>query len=144
MILAETCLISVSISLGYGQHNWDIRPSNMDEGLKIFSAGALFSIIASIWSKTSFALTILRLSEEWLRRIIWCLIISINLFMGLTALFNYIRCSPIQKSWELTGEGTCWPPDVLLKYNTFSAGKKMIAAVGSAAPSLPAGVRSCS
>lgn len=89
--------------------------------LKVINVAGTFSLTAAIWSKTSFALTLLRLTQGWLKMVVWFIIISMNIAMGLSALFIWVQCTPIEKSWNFFAEGTCWPPEVLVHYNIFSA-----------------------
>lgn len=123
-IFAECIVVSVTVSLGFGKHSWDIPFEDFPNIFKIFSVAGTLSICASAWSKTSFALTILRLTDGRLRKLIWALIISMNVFMGVTALLNYIHCWPMEKLWDFTGTvpGTCWPIEVVINYDIFSAG----------------------
>jgi len=83
-------------------------------------AGTL-SLTAATWSKTSFALTLLRLTNGWLKGIIWFIIITINIAMGLSALFIWVQCMPLRKAWDPFVDGKCWPPTVIVHYNIFSA-----------------------
>ncbi|KAK1756749.1 hypothetical protein QBC47DRAFT_443316 [Echria macrotheca] len=122
-ILAESIIISVTVGMGFGHHTWDVPFEDLGPMFKVFSVGGTLSICASVWSKTSFALTILRLTEGWMRKFIWALIISMNVFMGVTGLINYIHCWPLDKLWDFTGAvpGTCWPIEVVVNYDIFSA-----------------------
>ncbi|KAM7197916.1 hypothetical protein V8F20_006364 [Naviculisporaceae sp. PSN 640] len=122
-IFTGSVITSITVGMGYGKHIWDVPFEELGNMFKVFSVAGTFSICSSVWSKTSFALTILRLTDGWLRKAIWAIIITMNLFMAGTALINYIRCSPLDKLWDFTGAvpGTCWPMDVVNKYNTFSA-----------------------
>jgi len=47
--------------------------------------GGFFSIVSAAWSKTSFAITLLRISDGWTYKFIWFIIISVNLSLGLAA-----------------------------------------------------------
>jgi len=122
-IFAECIVVSITVSMGFGKHSWDIPFEDLPKIFKVFSVAGTLSICASVWSKTSFALTILRLTNGWLRKVIWALIISMNVFMGVTALINYIHCWPLDKLWDFTGAvpGTCWPIEVVINYDIFSA-----------------------
>lgn len=122
-IFGGSIIISITVGMGYGKHIWDVPFEDLPHLFKVFSVAGTLSICSSVWSKTSFALTILRLTDGWLRKVIWGIIITMNLFMGGTALINYIRCWPLDKLWDFTGAlpGTCWPMDAVNKYNTFSA-----------------------
>ncbi|KAG7294608.1 hypothetical protein NEMBOFW57_004684 [Staphylotrichum longicolle] len=119
--LAAVCIISYCISLGLGRHMWDVDPAHFVPLFQAFNVTATMSIVASIWSKTSFALTILRLTDGWLRVVVWFLIGSTNVAMGVTALINWVRCTPVQKLWDYSVEGSCWPVHVVLNYDMFSA-----------------------
>ncbi|KAK0627851.1 hypothetical protein B0T14DRAFT_424442 [Immersiella caudata] len=122
-IFVNSVLVSLCINLGVGKHTWDFPLENLVEMVRIYTAAGTLAVCASIWSKTSFALTILRLAKgtAWLRGFVWFLIISLNVFMGLTGLFNYIHCWPVNKLWDFASEGTCWPVDILINYDIFSA-----------------------
>lgn len=115
-------MISLDIGMGFGLHSYDFPAENISAVLKDFAIAGALSIAASIWSKTSFAFTILRLTDGWINKLVWFLIISMNIFMGLSAIFNFVHCQPVEKFWDFTVEGTCWPPNVLVDYNIFSAG----------------------
>jgi len=43
-----------------------------------------------------------------------------------TALFNYIHCWPVNKLWDFASGGTCWPVDILVNYDIFSAGNFVV------------------
>ncbi len=115
-------VITYCISLGLGKHTWDVDPGSFAPMFKAFTVAATLSIVASIWSKTSFALTILRLTDGWLKGVVWFLIGSVNVAMGVTALLNWIHCTPVQRVWEFQAEGTCWPFEIVQYYDVFSAG----------------------
>jgi hypothetical protein len=116
----ESGILSGMVGLGFGQHMWDFNMNNMPQLLLYINIGATFSSTAAIWSKTSFAVTLLRLTEGKMKAFVWFLIGSGNVIMGLTALFNWIQCKPLEKSWSPFVPGVCWAPDVLMKYNIFS------------------------
>jgi hypothetical protein len=122
----ETALLTYAVTLGYGFHIWDFPPElypSFPELFRIINITGTFSVTAAIWSKTSFALTLLRLTEGWARKLIWFIIISMNIAMGLSALLIWVQCTPIQKGWDIMVPGTCWPMSTLAYYDIFSAGK---------------------
>ncbi len=55
--------------------------------------------------------------------LVWYIIVSMNIAMGLSALFVWVQCIPVTKSWNPFADGTCWPPYVLVYYDIFSAGE---------------------
>lgn len=108
--------------LGYGLHIWDFDVvNNMAPLLLLVNMAGSFSATAAIWSKTSFAITLLRLTHGWMKWFLWFIIITMNIAMGLTALFPWVNCTPIRKSWEVFTPGECWDPTVTVNYNLFSA-----------------------
>jgi hypothetical protein len=121
--VAQTALITYNTSIGYGKHIWDFHPNDLTTFLLVSNTSGFFSILAAMWSKTSFAITVLRISDGWIKRFIWFIIISINITLGFSALATYIQCSPMEKLWKPTMPGTCWPKEVIIQYNVFTAGK---------------------
>ena len=112
------------ISDGYGKHIWDIPIKDFAKILLLANIGGTFLIFAAVWSKTSFAITLLRLlrdTEGWTKVIIWCIIVTMNVIMHLSALFLWIQCTPVQKSWNPLIEGKCPYIDTLNNYIVFSA-----------------------
>ncbi len=43
--------------------------------------------------------------------------------MGAAASFEWIKCTPIEKSWMMSLEGTCWPQSVVIVYYMFTTGE---------------------
>ena len=82
-----------------------------------------FAILAAVWSKTSFAVTLLRVTQGWTKLAVWLAIISMNVAMHLTAVVLWTNCSPVEKAWNFLIEGSCSPIERLVEFNMFSAGK---------------------
>ncbi|KAL1844508.1 hypothetical protein VTK73DRAFT_2393 [Phialemonium thermophilum] len=118
-LVAQTALITFNTTIGYGQHIWDFFPRDLSTFLLVSNTSGFFSILAAMWSKTSFALTLLRISEGWTRWLIWAIIASVNLVLGFAALATYIQCTPSEKLWHPTMEGRCWPKEILISYIMF-------------------------
>ena len=95
----------------------------MDDFLLVSNLAGSFSILGATWSKTSFAITVLRLSEGWTRRFVWFVIVSLNVFLGLSVAFTWAQCTPIEKTWKPSLEGSCWPKYAVIGYNIFTAGE---------------------
>jgi hypothetical protein len=47
-----------------------------------------------------------------------------NVAMGLSALFIWIQCTPIEKAWNPRIAGTCFPPGKIVDYLMFSGGTR--------------------
>lgn len=88
---------------------------------KLGGCGATFAIAATGISKTSFGVTMLRLTSGKTRKFIWAILISINFFLGLSGLFIWIECIPLEKTWDPSVPGACWNPVINPVYARFSA-----------------------
>ncbi|PKS13135.1 hypothetical protein jhhlp_000477 [Lomentospora prolificans] len=122
-ITAESACLSYATTIGYGKY-WYDWPTDVEVTIvmvKLINAAGSLSLTAAIWSKTSFALTLLRLTEGKIKWLIWFIIISMNIAMGLSALFVWLQCTPLPRVWDFRVPGTCWDPNVLPNYNIFSA-----------------------
>ncbi|OHX00960.1 integral membrane protein [Colletotrichum incanum] len=125
-LLALGAFVTIDVSYDFGKHNWDITPGNWSWLLLYANLAGSFSIIAAAWSKTSFALTLLRItresSERWMTWLVWFIIVSINIALGLNVLFTWIQCWPVEKTWRTASTpGTCWPKNITMNYNVFTA-----------------------
>ena len=94
------------------------------------------SIIAAVWSKSSFAITLLPISDGWTRRTVWFILISVNIVFGVNATIQLVQCWPPEKIWHQTIPGTCWiSPGFVRGYNTFVAGE-FLGQCGDSGPTL--------
>jgi hypothetical protein len=108
-------------SVGYGKHIWDFDVmTDMPKLMIPITMAGTFSVTASIWSKTSFGITLLHLTDGWAKKATWGIIISMNIAMALSALFPWVNCTPINKVWDMFAAGTCWDPKIMVRYNIFS------------------------
>jgi hypothetical protein len=113
-------VVVVTIILERTTSQQSVRPSGpiklkLDDLNTVATLGlcsATLAITAQSWSKTSFAITLLRISDGWLKRFLWFAIGSMNVLFGLRALFLWIGCSPLEKSWHPRVKGSCWDPSV--------------------------------
>jgi len=115
-------MTSAAVSLGYGKHIWDMDPTVFPPLILVSNVAGTFSILAALWSKTSFAMTVLRISTGWVRWAVWMIIVSLTVIMGAAAAFEWIKCTPVEKNWNKKLQGTCWPTEVVIYYYSFSSG----------------------
>ncbi|GAW17624.1 hypothetical protein ANO14919_070830 [Xylariales sp. No.14919] len=126
IIARQICIVlsnistSVAISLGWGQQPYDIPPHTWSHILLALLISGAFSILAAAMSKTSFALTLLRISSGWVKYTVWFAILTTNAAMGLSLIFNWVQCTPVEKNFNLSVPGSCWPRATLIGYNSFS------------------------
>jgi hypothetical protein len=123
MLLISVVLLTLTVPKGLGKHVYHVRPENMAMIGFMGNFTGTFSILAAVWSKTSFALTLLRLMPGRMKIVLWAIIASINISMGLNAVFMWTRCSPSSKVWNPFVPGTCWEEHVYPAYGMFAAGE---------------------
>jgi hypothetical protein len=82
------------------------------------------SIIAVACSKTSFALTLLRLTDGWMKWFIIGLLVLLNVTHAISAIFFWMSCNPPAKTWDVMLPGECWPTSVTVNYSLFVGGKR--------------------
>jgi hypothetical protein len=123
-ILVASAMLTEAVKAGLG-HHWDEMPDYTTVPyLNKMSYGAGFcTTVATAWSKTSFGITLLRLSNGWVRWLVWFIIISVNLVLGFAAAMMWIQCWPIAKLWTWGMPGTCWPLYIVQNYTMFASSK---------------------
>ncbi|KAH7357412.1 hypothetical protein BKA66DRAFT_473217 [Pyrenochaeta sp. MPI-SDFR-AT-0127] len=105
------------VQLDYGSRDWDIPPQNFPIIMKMAAARHPFSLLSIMWSKTSFGVTLLRIATGWLKRAVWVLIISTNIFLGFSIIIFYIQCTPIRGA---VMQDKCLDRGAVMKYHVFS------------------------
>ncbi|KAK1574722.1 uncharacterized protein LY79DRAFT_496595, partial [Colletotrichum navitas] len=113
---------SYIISLGFGHHLSTISDHNK-RTINLFTIlVAIFSILATTLSKTSFALMLYRLVlNEWLKYFLIFVMVTINISLNLVWIFGFAKCTPLTKVWDPSVPGECWDKTRLVKYQLFSA-----------------------
>ncbi|KAK4132124.1 hypothetical protein BT67DRAFT_407277, partial [Trichocladium antarcticum] len=97
------------INLGFGKYLCDVPPQNRPR-ISFWGAGVAgcFTNLAIVWSKTSFGITILRLTKYKLRAFVLGVVVAMNIAMVLQAVFVWAKCTPLSKNWSPKTPGTCW------------------------------------
>src|SRR3569833_590984 len=113
-------LVSVLISRGLGHHTWDLTIAQLTSFSPVILVRITLTIIAASLSKTSFAITVLRIAEGRKRWLLWFIIISMIMALGGAALVVWIGCKPIAKTWDPSIPGTCWPVSTNAAVNVFA------------------------
>jgi hypothetical protein len=124
-LLGSAICNNMAIDLGYGRHVWQIPFRNLNDMFLIGQITNTFAICAAAWSKTSFGITLLMISDGIhgkTRIFIWFALVSMNLLLGTTAMLFWVGCTPLEKAWHPFIRGTCWSPNVLITYNIFTSG----------------------
>lgn len=67
-----------------------------------------FVLISPALSKTSFILTVSKISGPKLKIALWVVAASMNVLQAVALIFQFIQCTPLEKVWNPFAEGTCW------------------------------------
>ena len=112
MILVNDILTTYLVEhLKLGRHSSVLAVDDPIELTLALSSRATVTITAIVWTKTAFAVTLLRLTSGTMKAFVWFVILSTNIAMGLGAMVPWIQCVPLAKGWNRTLEGSCWGPD---------------------------------
>ena len=107
-----------------GKHIVDVRAEDKIPMYRNLFIGEWFSLIAIPVSKSSFAVTLLRLvTRRWQKMFIWFVIISMNVALWICGILLFVQCNPIEKNWNKTMPGRCWKSKVQDDYSVFAGGK---------------------
>ncbi|KAK8064486.1 hypothetical protein PG994_007124 [Apiospora phragmitis] len=122
MMFCNVAILTYGVSLGFGQHITEISTITATNLQFLVYLASVFSLLGAAWSKTSFALTLIRITEGSLRTAIWVVIASINMVLAANAVLPFLRCSPVERNWDLLMvEGECWDADISLSFSMFAA-----------------------
>jgi hypothetical protein len=121
LLFAEAITAQVGQQLGFGKRTIDIPIENQATIALGVSVVASISCVSSTLSKISFGITLLRLTDGKLRWFVWFCIVTLFIFMIPSALFTWIQCNPVAKTWDTSVEGACWPAYITINYGIFNA-----------------------
>ncbi|KAK9415249.1 hypothetical protein SUNI508_02097 [Seiridium unicorne] len=121
MLLGGNISITFAVTFGFGKHSYDIEPHKFSPMRLVSNFAGTFIIIGAAWSKTAFAVTLLRISSGWQKFFIWFIIISVNAVLGVSGVTTWTRCWPLEKTWVMSLTGTCWSYSINVYYNIFTA-----------------------
>ncbi|EGO52363.1 hypothetical protein NEUTE1DRAFT_90554 [Neurospora tetrasperma FGSC 2508] len=118
LLFVNTVFTSTSVLIGYGLHT-DAVPAENEKYLSIIGGiNGTTSVLHVLFSKVSFAVTLLRITDGWLKRLVWFIIITLTLCQVSTALLFWLLCEPPEATWNSSiMNKKCWSPDGLLAYS---------------------------
>lgn len=108
---AATCT-TIEVSLGFGKHAYEIHTTEVDTISVVGLISITFTIASQAWSKTSWAITLIRVSSGRVKHFLLFAVISMNLLFIPPGVSWWIMCDPIEKAWHPLIPGTCWSEQV--------------------------------
>ncbi|KAH8197362.1 hypothetical protein TruAng_008455 [Truncatella angustata] len=120
-MLVALATIFLGTRLGLGTHDGSglNDPSTMQF---LIAISITFGSLGAAWSKTSFAITLLRITNRFVQAGLWFIVITLNLSLAFNAVLPYVWCTPAAKGWSPTIHGNCWDRKVTIRYSMFAAG----------------------
>ncbi|KAI1474592.1 hypothetical protein F4774DRAFT_400038 [Daldinia eschscholtzii] len=124
LIFAFACLVAAvgfitsSISLGFTS---PAGPQTPEAALRLQIHGGVQNVLfglATVMSKTSFGVTLLRVTEGKMKMLVLFLTITMNLAVFLYIIFTFLKCKPEIYSW-IKGPG-CWSTAKYIHYGIFA------------------------
>jgi hypothetical protein len=85
ILFINNIIISVEYATGYVADKWDDR---MHILINVTSCGTL---VGQALSKTAFAVTLLKLTKDWARWILWFCIVTMNSYMFIKFIFQWAK-----------------------------------------------------
>lgn len=118
MLVAFSASTTYATEVGLGKPMGDGDPVPLQ---LMGVVATVFSVLGAAWSKTSFALTLLRITKGMLYWAIWAIVISLNIVLTFNAILMFIWCKPAQAGWNPTIESKCWNRAIVVRYTIFAA-----------------------
>jgi hypothetical protein len=113
MILATDTLTTILVrQFGLGKHSYDLNIYNPSLFILLINSRATTTLTSLAWTKTAFAVALLRLTTDRTKAFVWFIIISVNITLGFSAAVPFIQCQPLAKAWQGELPGNCWAPGV--------------------------------
>ncbi|KUI55848.1 hypothetical protein VP1G_03182 [Cytospora mali] len=119
MLVAFSASTTYATKVGLGKHEGstdDPTPLQL-----MIVVATVFSVLGAAWSKTSFALTLLRITKGKLYWMIWAIIVSLNIILTFNAILQFIWCTPARAAWDTMVSRKCWNRGIVVKYTIFAA-----------------------
>ena len=120
--MVSSVLLTVGVKYGIGLHFEDMVLEDMPKVSMYSYAAGFATILGTAWSKTSFGITLLRISSGWVKWLVWFIIISVNLVLVASGIILWVQCRPLSKLFSEMLEGTCWNKHIVEDYQTFCSG----------------------
>ncbi|KAJ4393055.1 hypothetical protein N0V93_002262 [Gnomoniopsis smithogilvyi] len=114
VMFTDCIVISVEFATGYvSPHGWDDRMTIL------VSVSSVLTTVGQAWTKSAFAVTLLRpgITEGWRRAVLWFIVASLNVYMVITFFLQWTNyCGHSAEWWKLPG--VCADYDSIVRIKT--------------------------
>ncbi|KAK2031933.1 hypothetical protein LX32DRAFT_712022 [Colletotrichum zoysiae] len=119
VLAADASLTEFIIKSRFGRPGFPINVENISVLTIIGLASITCSFVGQVWSKTAFAISLLRMCDGWKKAFVWFAIISMNVLFAFSASSFWIGCVPLKKRWDPFSEGTCYDLKWVVSFGIF-------------------------
>ncbi|KAL5120372.1 hypothetical protein ACEQ8H_001662 [Pleosporales sp. CAS-2024a] len=121
LLLVQVLLNQLTINLGFGKHALDIDFSHLEPITLYGATGLSISTFAITLSKISFAVTLIRFTENWARWYVYFAMATLAIFAIPAAVTPWTQCKPLAKTFLDILPGTCINKEPAIQYARFQA-----------------------
>ena len=119
-------LAIASTYYGIGMHLTDLDRVDFVYANKLITFGQFFALGSIAIAKSSFCVTLLRLSSSlWQKWLLWTILVTTNLLLWLCAIFLFTACTPAARKWDASIPGKCWSFRAQIYFALFSGGESI-------------------
>lgn len=124
-LVADTIITTINLDLGFGLHLSAIPPPAVPTITLLSNVSTSLAFLGAVWSKTSFGMTLLRITDGKTRAIVWFVMVSMNVAVSASIVVSWVQCDPLPKGWDkgIAARGRCWDPRVNVYCMVFAAGE---------------------
>ncbi|KAJ0373542.1 hypothetical protein COL26b_008263 [Colletotrichum chrysophilum] len=122
VLAGDATLNEFIIKSRFGRPGFPITIENITTLAIVGLSSITCSFVGQVWSKTAFAISLLRMCEGWKKAFVWFSIISMNILFAFASLSFWIGCVPLEKRWKPFGDGTCYDLKWVVSFGIFVSG----------------------
>ncbi|KAF4839364.1 hypothetical protein CGCSCA4_v011420 [Colletotrichum siamense] len=119
VLAGDATLNEFIIKSRFGRPGFPITIDNITTLAIVGLSSITCSFVGQVWSKTAFAISLLRMCEGWKKAFVWFSIISMNILFAFASLSFWIGCVPLEKRWKPFGDGTCYDLKWVVSFGIF-------------------------
>ncbi|KAF9876538.1 hypothetical protein CkaCkLH20_05946 [Colletotrichum karsti] len=120
VLAGDASLNEFIIKSRFGRPDFPITIDNISTLAIVGLSSITCSFVGQVWSKTAFAISLLRMCDGWKKAFVWFSIISMNVLFAFAALSFWIGCVPLEKRWKpFSNEGTCYDLKWVISFGVF-------------------------
>ncbi|KAK1833996.1 hypothetical protein QBC39DRAFT_389658 [Podospora conica] len=123
-LVADTTINTINLDLGFGMHLSDIPPAHLPTIGLLSNVSTSLAFLGAVWSKTSFGMTLLRITDGRTKAAVWFVMVSMNAAVSASIVISWVQCDPLPRGGRdvaVTAGRWCWDPRVNVYYMVFAA-----------------------